>query len=79
MAADEDDHGHARYPSTTMSSEAGMVVSYPPYSNPFRRGDEAEMGERIEAGGSVPDEERGINKPVLPKGIKEIWREERRG
>ena len=79
MGADEDNRGHSRYPSATMSSEAAVVVSYASHSNPVRRAEEAEMDEMVQAGGSVPDEERGIDKPVLPKSIKEIWREDRRG
>ncbi len=84
MASEEDLRGHIQYhshswhgPSATMSSGAAMVASYAPHSKPIRQAEEAEADEMSEAGGDVPDEERGINKPVLPKSIKEIWREER--
>lgn len=74
--------------SATMSSGSAVLASHAPYSahtstlqSPSKlvRGEEeAEVDERSEASGSVPDEERGIHKPVPPKSIHEIWREHER-
>jgi hypothetical protein len=84
MAAEGDRNGHTRYhsqslhrPSASMSGGATAVVSYPPQPNPFRDPEDPERDEASEADAGVPDEERGIDKPVLPVSVKEIWREER--
>ena len=84
IASEEDLHGHMQHysqsqhrPGATTNSGAAMAASYAPHSRPIRRPEEAEADEIAEAGENVPDEERGINKPVPPKSIQDIWREER--
>ena len=91
MTSEEDLHGHiqfysrsSRRPSAVMSSETAILAPHPAqastlrsHSKPDGPAEDAETDERSEASGGVPDEERGINKPVPPKSIKEIWREER--
>ena len=84
MASEEDLHGHIQYyshsqhgPIATTNSGAAVIASFASHPKPIRRAEEAEADEMAEAGESVPDEERGINKPVLPKSITDIWREVR--
>jgi len=76
-----------RRPSAIMSNGTAIRAPHAPNSahtsmlrspsKPVRPVGDAEMDERSEASESVPDEERGITKPVLPKSIQKIWSEER--
>ena len=61
-------------PQAPGSAHASTVRSH---TTPDRLVEDAEMDERGGANGSVPDEERGISKPVPPKSVEEIWREDR--
>jgi hypothetical protein len=82
----EEPHGHIQYysqsrhgPSDSVNSET-MPFAYPPphlVQSSTTLPSHAEVETRSEASGGVPDEERGIPKPVPPKGVQEIWREER--
>ena len=86
----EDLRGHTQSHSqswhATMNNGPALLPTHAPHSahtsmlqsrsTPVRQAEGAEMDERSEVSSGVPDEERGINKPVPPKSIKEIWREE---
>ena len=80
-------HGHSRSwrgPSAIARSGSAIPHSARPsmlrsQSKPLRPAEDAEMDERSEGSESVPDEERGIDKPVPRKSIKEIWSERETG
>jgi PAP2 superfamily len=93
MNSEEDLRGHIKYyshsrhgASESVSSGTVLLAPHTPHAahtstlpSRFKQVHrmEMEMDARSETSGSGPDEERGVSKPLPPKSIQDIWREER--